>query len=282
MSKVFLNGEIINIEEARVSVNDTGLLYGAGVFETIRAAGGKVFRLGDHIDRLLASSEKLRVPVGMDKDQIAEAVVRTVEANGLADARVRLTVTSGSVGRDGQPVSTVLVTAGAYQGYPKEYYDEGVKVVLTDHRQSRSDVRAGHKTTSYYDRILVLNTAHVKRAAEAIWFTHDNHLAEGCVSNVFLVKDGALLTPPVDTPVLPGIARGTVLEAARSEGIDAAEKDLFIHDLLGADEVFLSNVIMGVLPVVGVEAHTVGEGKVGQLTKKMMQLFNEIVERQGQ
>ncbi len=282
MSKVFLNGEMINSEEARVSVSDTGLLYGAGLFETMRAAGGKVFRLGDHIDRLFTSSEKLRVPVGMEKDQIAEAVRRTVEANGLADARVRLTVTSGSVGSDGQPVSTVLVTAGAYRGYPKEYYDEGVKVVLTDHRQSGSDVRAGHKTTSYYDRILVLNTAHVKRAAEAIWFTHDNHLAEGCVSNVFLVKDGAVLTPPVDTPVLPGIARQTLLEAARSEGIDAAQKDLFIDDLLGADEVFLSNVIMGVLPVVGVEAHTVGEGKVGQLTKKMMQLFSEIVERQGQ
>jgi branched-subunit amino acid aminotransferase/4-amino-4-deoxychorismate lyase len=117
----------------------------------------------------------------------------------------------------------------------------------------------------------------MKKAAEAIWFTTDGRLAEGCVSNVFLVKGGAMGTPPVATPVLPGVARRAVLEVAAKENIQFVERELFINDLLEAEEVFLTNVIMGVMPVVGIEAHTVGDGKVGPVVKRLMGCYESMV-----
>jgi branched-subunit amino acid aminotransferase/4-amino-4-deoxychorismate lyase len=128
--------------------------------------------------------------------------------------------------------------------------------------------------------MIALNLAHKKRAAEALWFTVDNRLAEGCVSNVFLVKDSALYTPAIRTPVLAGVARKTVCELALRNSIKLVEKDLYIDDLLDADEIFLTNVIMQIMPVNAVERHTVGEGKVGPVTQKLMKYFDEFVKKQ--
>jgi len=128
--------------------------------------------------------------------------------------------------------------------------------------------------------MIALKTAHQKRSAEALWFTTDNRLAEGCVSNVFLVKDSTLYTPQLKTPVLAGIARKNICLLAQKNSIKLIEKDLTIDDLLGADEIFLTNVIMQVMPVVSVEKHIVGKGKVGPTTKEMMDKFNELVENQ--
>ncbi|OHB67029.1 MAG: hypothetical protein A2Y77_12765 [Planctomycetes bacterium RBG_13_62_9] len=153
-------------------------------------------------------------------------------------------------------------------------------VILCPFRQNPTDPTCGHKSTCYYPRLLALNLAHQKRAAEALWFTTDNRLAEGCVSNVFLVKNSILYTPPTETPVLPGITRKTVLQVARQQSIELVEKDLYISDVLEADEIFLTNVIMEVLPVVSVEKHTLGDGKVGPVTKKLRGGFIQIVEQE--
>jgi branched-subunit amino acid aminotransferase/4-amino-4-deoxychorismate lyase len=171
----------------------------------------------------------------------------------------------------GQSTATLLITATRFEPYPDEYYQKGVGVVLTDFRQNAQDPIVKHKTTNYFSRLLALNIAHQKKAAEAIWFTADGRLAEGCVSNVFCVKDSALYTPTLETPVLPGIMRKTVCEIAKAESIKLVEKDLTIKDLLAADEVFLTNVIMLILPVVAVEAHTVGDGRVGSVTRRFME-----------
>jgi branched-chain amino acid aminotransferase len=152
-----------------------------------------------------------------------------------------------------------------------------VLVVLSRFRQNVSEPTCGHKTTSYMSRMLALKQAHEKKAAEALWFTTDGRLAEGCVSNVFLVKNSRLYTPAVSTPVLPGIARKTVCELVIAEKIEIIEKDLTIDDLLGADEVFITNVIMQIMPVVGIEKHTVGEGKPGAITRKITDFYNELV-----
>jgi len=166
------------------------------------------------------------------------------------------------------------------QPYPPEYYKKGVLVVLSPFRQNPSDPTCGHKTTSYFPRMLALKIAHKKRAAEALWFTTNNHLAEGCVSNVFLIKDSTLYTPPLKTPVLPGIARKTVCRLAQENSINLVEKDLIIDDVLAADEIFLTNVIMQVLPVVSVENHIVGSGKVGPMAKQIRKKFQELIEKQ--
>ena len=270
MAKVFLNDKVIDDAEAHISVSDSGFLYGMGLFETMRCTGGRVFALDDHLDRLFNSAKELAINNPYDKKYIADAIGQVLAANNLTDARLRLTLTNGPMSQGGDARATLLITATRFEPYPAEYYQKGVGVVLTDFRQNTQDPITRHKTINYFSRLLALNLAHQKKAAEALWFTTDGRLAEGCVSNVFCVKDSVLYTPTLDTPVLPGVMRKTVCEIAKAESVNLVEKDLTIQELLAADEVFLTNVIMLILPVVSVEAHTVGDGKVGTMTKKLM------------
>ena len=276
MKKVFLNDRIIDADEAVIDASDGGFLYGAGLFETMRASNGAVFALEDHLDRLFTSAEKLKINIQGDKKFIADAVYETLIANELKNARIRLTATSGAINA-AQPEPTLLVTAVNFEPYPKEYYDKGVMVILNSYRQNPQDVLAGHKTTNYFSRISALDFAHQKHAAEALWFTTEGFLAEGCVSNIFLVKNSIVCTPSLKIGILPGIARKTILNLAGENSIRAEEKELVIDDLLTADEVFMSNVIMQLLPVTNVEAHQVGDGKVGTVTKRIAELFKDKV-----
>jgi branched-chain amino acid aminotransferase len=280
MNKVFLNDIIVDIDKARVSVTDAGLLYGMGLFETMRACNGIVFALDAHLDRLFGSIEKLSISNTYDRKFIAAAIDKTLQANRLKDARLRLTITGGSASTDqDEPKPTLLITATQFKPYPPEYYKKGVMVVICPYKQNASDPVYGNKTTSYMSRMLGLKFAHQKRAAEALWFTTDNRLAEGCISNVFIVKDSALFTPALNTPVLAGVARKTVMELARQSTIRCYEKDLNINDLLDADEVFLTNVIMQVMPVTKVEKHDIGEGKVGPVTRELQKRFDDFVKK---
>lgn len=281
MEKVFLNGKLVDIDKACISVTDSGFLYGAGLFETMRSHNGVVFALTDHLDRLFVSADVLSINIPYDREYITEAVNKVLLANKLTDARLRLTLTNGPMAEsEEQRKSTLLITAAKLRSYPPEYYKKGVMVVLCPFRQNLIDPISGRKTTSYFSRMIALNMAHQKRATEAIWFTVDNRLAEGCISNVFLVKDSELYTPPITTPVLPGVARKTACRLARQNSIKLTEKDLSIDDLLGADEIFLTNVIMQVMPINKVEKHTIGDGQVGPVTKKLQTSFDQLVKNE--
>ena len=273
-----MNDRLVDIEKAGVSVSDSGFLYGAGLFETMRGCNGVVFALKDHLDRLLFSASALSIEHSYHRKYITEAIYELLKANKLRDARLRLTLTAGPMTQDEEKrQATLLITATKFQPYPAEYYKNGVLVVLCPFRQNTAEPVYGHKTTNYFSRMIALKHAHQKRAAESLWFTVDNRLAEGCISNVFLVKDSVLYTPPIKTPVLAGVARKTVCEIALKDSVKLVEKDLFISDVLGADEVFLTNVIMQVMPVNRVEKHTVGSGQVGPMTKKLGKRFDELV-----
>lgn len=279
--KVFLNDSLIDIDKACIPVTDSGFLYGAGVFETMRSYNGVVFALADHLDRLFFSASSLSINNPYDRKYLTNAIYEVLSANKLADARLRLTLTGGPMTEsDQQRKPTLLITATKLQPYPPQYYKKGVMVVLCPFRQNPGEPTCGHKTTSYYARMLALAWAHQRGATEALWFTVDNRLAEGSISNVFLVKNSVLYTPPIRTPVLAGVARKTICQIAVDSSIELREKDLYIADCLEADEVFLTNVIMQVLPVNEIEKHTVGSGKVGPMTKKLHKSFNEIVKRQ--
>jgi len=278
MEKVFLNDKLVDIDKASISVTDSGFLYGAGLFETMRSHNGVVFALKDHLDRLYASADVLSINNTYDREFITEAIIELLCANKLTNARLRLTLTNGPMAESEEKrKSTLLITAAELRSYPPEYYKKGVMVVLCPFKQNPIDPASGRKTTSYFSRMMALNLAHQKRAAEAIWFTLDNRLAEGCISNVFLVKNSELFTPPINTPVLPGVARKTVCRLAIQNSIKLTEKDLTIDDLLGADEVFLTNVIMQVMPITKIEKHTVGDGLVGPVSKKLHTLFDQLV-----
>ncbi|MHC4556210.1 MAG: aminotransferase class IV [Planctomycetota bacterium] len=279
--KVFLNDNLVDIDKACISVTDSGFLYGAGLFETMRSYNGVVFALAEHLDRLFISTDSLSINNPYDREYITEAIYKVLRANKLTDARLRLTLTNGPMAESEQHRKpTLLITTTKFRSYPPEYYKKGVMVVLCQFRQNPSGPTCGHKTTSYFPRIIALNLAHQKRAAEALWFTVDNRLAEGCISNVFLVKDSALYTPPIETPVLAGIARKTVCQIALKDSIELVEKDLTIDNVLAADEIFLTNVIMQVMPIIKVEKHMVGDGKAGQMTKKLQKDFDEFIKNE--
>jgi len=277
--KVFLNDGIKDFAQAALPVNDGGLLYGAGIFETMRARNSVIFALDDHIARLTQSATVLNIPSDYTPDFLKSAVAQTLAANSLTDARLRLTLTSGPVQSE-KPRATLLITASPFESYPPEYYKKGVRVILSSCRQNATDPTAGHKTTSYFPRLLMLDLARRKGAAEALWFTHEGILAEGSISNVFIMRDEKLCTPALSTPVLAGITRKHVLALAPSCGLETLECDLTINDLLAAPEIFITNSVMQIIPVTSVEAHSVADSKPGPVTKKLMKAFTEHFEKQ--
>ncbi len=279
--KAFLNDSLIDLDEARVSVTDSGLLYGAGLFETMRSRNGVVFRLADHLDRLFFSAQALSIIHSYGKEHVRAATDALLKANGLADARLRLTLTGGPLAQsEEQRQATLVITATEFKPYPSDYYRTGVMVILCPFRQNTTDPTYGHQTTSFLPCLLALNLARQRRAAEALWFTQDNRLANGCLSSVFLVKNSILYVPPMEAPALADPARRVIRELAQQQSIELSEKDLYIADVLEADEIFLANVVMEVLPVVGVERHTVGEGRVGPVTQRLSEAFAQTIEQE--
>ncbi|HOA73150.1 MAG TPA: aminotransferase class IV [Phycisphaerae bacterium] len=274
--KIYLNGHLVSGGEAHVSVSNPAFLHGVGLFETLRTYNGKPFRLAEHVERLRASAQRLSMPITDLIEKIPAAVDEVLAANNLTSARVRITVTPPGTMEDVEH-GTLLVRAEATAGYPSQLYERGMTVyVHTRYRQSSLDPLAGHKTTSYFPRLLALRDAQEKQCGEALWFTPDNFLAEGCMSNVFIVREGKLITPPLDTPVLPGVTRAAVIELAQKRGIDCEQRPCTINDLLGADEVFLTNAVMEVMPVTRVERHAVGNEKIGEVTRTLAEAYKEL------
>lgn len=281
---VYLNGAFLPAADAKIGIYDGGFLHGAGLFETMRADFGRVFRLDAHLDRLLRSAEKLALPIERPDLPLTRDFDELLGRNGLPTARVRMTVTVGSLhpasAGEGKPALTVCVTAADLPPQPPELLARGLSVMITTFTQSTTDPMAGHKTLNYLPRLLALRSAQKLACGEALWFTPQNYLAEGCISNVFIVKNGALATPPLSTPVLPGVSRAVVLEIAAAEGIPADERPIDINDLLDADEVFVTNSSVQVMPVCRVEKKDIGTGRPGPMTTQLRQTFLELVRQE--
>jgi branched-chain amino acid aminotransferase len=247
----------------------------------MRSRNAVVFRLEDHLERLFFSAESLSIVHSYSKEQIRAAIDALLKANALADARLRLTLTGGPLAQsEEQRQATLVITATAFTPYPADYYRAGVMVILCPFRQNTTDPTHGHQTTSFLPCLLALNLARQRRAAEVLWFTQDNRLANGCLSSVFLVKNSILYVPPMEAAARADPARRVIRELAQQQSIELSEKDLYIADVLEADEIFLTNVVMEVLPVVSVERHTVGEGKVGPITKRLGEAFAQAIEQE--
>ena len=291
MPTVWLNGAFVDEAEASVSLRDTGLLHAAGVFTTMRANGGRVFRLDGHLQRLRASCEALFIPLLPKDETLVSAVNELLKRNELTEARLRLTVTRGMAEQD--PIHglrltpTVFLTAAALEPYPAEYYAKGLTAILLDDQKLNPyDVQAGHKTLNYMSRLAALRSANQRGAGEALWFNVHNFLQSGSISNVFLVKDGTLLMPPTNvelrdravaeriaypkSDVLPGITRAAVMDLARDAEIGVKLASITVNELLEADEVFLTNSIMQIMPVCRIERKPIGDDKPGNVTRQLM------------
>ena len=281
MSQVYLNGAFVSDGEARISVSDGGWLHGAGLFETMRAEHGRIFRLDAHLDRLRRSAWQILRPIEPQALPDESIFAELLERNLIRSARVRMTVSAGSLqnptNAEGQE-PTVCITTAPLDSYPADLYEQGGQIVVCNFKLSTTDPIAGHKTTAYLPRLLGLRQARLAQCIEALWFTNENHLAEGCMSNVFILRGKVLQTPPIDTPVLPGIARSVVLEMAASANVTVQECPLTIDDLLDADEVLLTNAIMQVMPVIRVEEHDIGAGRVGPMAKRLLEQYRKLVQ----
>jgi len=294
-ASVFLDGEFMNREDARVSAFDAAFQHGVGLFETLSATstpdGIVLHDLDAHLDRLQASASKLGLSDDIKTGPLGEAITETVRRARYKNTRVRLTLTGGDLnllqthGRSNHR-PTVLIAAQPATDYPDEMFEKGVMVTLGQARANPLDPTAGHKTLNYWWRLRELQDAATKGAGESIIFQVSNYLAGGCVSNLFVVDGGNLITPiaqgeeeelggaqtregTLPSPVLPGVTRMRVIEHAKEMGIKTTKRMMTIDDLLDADEVFLTNSSWGVLPVVKVEAETIGEGVPGEVTKKL-------------
>jgi branched-chain amino acid aminotransferase len=298
MPQVWLNGKFVDENEASVSVRDAGLLHGAGVFTTMQSRNGTVFRLDQHLRRLRNSCEALFIPLQYKDEVLTHAAAELLGRNGLSDSRLRLTVTRGTVTQDplhGPRVEpNLFLTATQLEPYPLEYYRKGLTVILLDEQKLNPyDIQAGHKTIDYLSRLSALREANRRQAGEALWFNVHNYLQSGSISNVFVVKDGRLVTPPTamelrepgvarDVPysrsnVLPGITRATVIELANSNGIPVETAAIDVNRLLDADEVFLTNSIMEIMPVCRIERKAIGQDKPGPVTMKLMEEYRKLV-----
>lgn len=282
---VYLSGRLVPADEATVSVFDAGFSHGAGLFETLRAYNGRIMSLSAHIERLNHSASTLEIPVSLDVEQIRDAADQLMEANDLREARLRLTVTPGNVPRPGEDPAedrapTVLLVAEQVRPYPTELYQSGMRVCICPFRQNPHDPLAGHKTLGYLPRLLAMKDASARKCHEALWFTTEHRLAEGSVSNVFIVRDGALVTPPLTTPCLPGTVRKSIIELAAANNVSVNEVAITIEELLAASEVFLTGSVLEVMPVTAIERHTVGGGVPGELTRRFAEWYRGSVREQ--
>jgi branched-chain amino acid aminotransferase len=283
---IYLDGEYVPKEEAKVSVFDHGLLYGDGVFEGIRAYHGCVFRLEEHIDRLYAGAHTLMLGIPLTKAEMAGVVVNCCAANGIRDGYVRLVVTRGvgDLGLDPRkcPQATVFCIAAEIQLYPAVYYEQGLSVITcSTRRNAPAALDPGLKSLNYLNNIMAKIETVRAGVPEGIMLSQDGYVAECTGDNIFLVTGGELLTPPLFVGNLAGITRRAVIELCATEGLRVRE-DLFrIHSVYNADEAFLTGTAAEIIPVTEVDGRKIASGKPGPVTDRLRAAFAELVRNEG-
>jgi branched-chain amino acid aminotransferase len=280
---VYLNGSLVPSSQARISPLDYGFLYGYGLFETMRAYSGHVFRLEKHLARLERSARALNIDLN-GTAKLETAIHDTLKANQLLNARIRVSVspgeedlTSGSPAKEGP---TVFITVRSYVPPSEEIYRRGfVAMVSRVHRSPRSPA-SGLKSLSGLDILLARQEAASYGVDHAILLNDDDLVAEGSSTNVFHVNDRTLFTPAEHSGILKGVTRDVVLkELAPSLGLATKEVDVALSDLLEAEEAFLTNSVIEVMPLTIVADRSIGTGRPGPLTRRLMKAYRELVER---
>jgi branched-chain amino acid aminotransferase len=278
---IYLNGQLISRSQAKLSPFDHGFLYGYGLFETMRAYNGYIFRLDRHLARLRRSAQSLGLANKLVTFDLKAACTKTLEANKLKNARLRLTVSAGEGDMTPDPSTcsspTVLITAQNLVPLPPEKYESGFKAMLSPlHRNSQSPL-SRLKSTCYMENILARMAARAAGCDEAILLNEQGYLAEGTTTNIFLVSNGELITPSLDSGVLPGITREAVLEIAQTANIKTQERQVELKELIEADEAFVTNSILELMPLTWFEGRPIGTGKPGKLTGDLMFAYRKLV-----
>ena len=284
--KIYLDGKMVEAGQAKVSVFDHGLLYGDGVFEGIRSYNGLVFKLKEHVDRLFESAHTILLKIPMTKQQVIAAVVQTLKANRLKDAYVRLVVTRGpgDLGLDpnkcGAP--TVFIIADKIVLYPSRVYREGMEIVtVPTPRNLPEALNPQIKSLNYLNNILAKIEATNAGVQEALMLSAHGYVAECTGDNLFIVKEGTLLTPPPHAGILKGITRACVMDLARKAKVAVREEMMTRHDLYNAEECFLTGTAAEIAPIVKIDGRTIGTAKPGKITLRLMRDFRKATRSDG-
>ena len=278
--KIYLNGKILPQEDAKISVFDHGLLYGDGVFEGIRAYNGKIFMLQQHMDRLYDSAKAIALKIPITKDEMAEAIKKTMAANNLTDSYIRLVVTRG-VGKLGLDpnkcaVPQIIIITDTIELYSKALYERGLDIVtVTTIRNHFSALDPKIKSLNYLNNILAKLESIEAGAGEALMLNKDGYVAECAGDNIFILKDNILLTPPPSAGILIGITRNVVMELAVKIGIQVKECLMTRYDVYIADECFLTGTAAEIIPVVKIDGRVIGNGKPGKITLELLKSYRD-------
>ncbi len=285
--KVYIDGKFKDERDAKVSVFDHGLLYGDGVFEGIRAYNGRVFKLKEHVDRLYCSAKAILLEIPIKHAEMMKAVLDTCRRNKLRDGYIRLVVTRG-VGTLGLNPNrcknpSVIVIAGKIQLYPPEYYQKGMEIVtVATTRNLHNALNPAIKSLNYLNNILAKIEANNAGCEEAVMLNSEGFVAECTGDNLFIIKEGQLLTPPLSAGALYGITRRVVIELASAAGVATAEPNLTRYDLYNADECFLTGTGAELVPVVKIDGRVIGDGKPGPYTQQLEAQYRALTNASGE
>jgi branched-chain amino acid aminotransferase len=279
---VYVNGHFVPKEEASVSVFDHGFLYGDGIYETLRAYSGKLFLLSKHLSRLRHSAEAISLKLPLPLEKIGEALHETLSVNKLTEAYVRIHLSRGpgEIGLDPAlcHAPTMIIVTQPFKDYPVAFYKNGVAVAVVSTRRNHPlAISPVIKSTNFLNNILAKIESLKSGAYEGIMLNWEGDVAEGTISNIFTVKHGVLYTPSLDTGILEGVTRDLVLHLARKDRIPAKETRLKQHDLTSADECFITNTTVEVLPVTRVDGNVIGNGRPGPVTTALRETYRREV-----
>jgi branched-chain amino acid aminotransferase len=284
--KIYLDGKFVDEADAKVSVFDHGVLYGDGVFEGIRLYDGNIFRLEEHLERLEYSAKAILLTLPLTRAEMSEATAETCRQNGLRDAYIRLVVTRGVGDLGLSPWScskpTVFIIASKIALYPQEHYDKGLAIVTVPTRRiNPSALPPTIKSLNYLNNILAKIEARQFGALEAIMLNDQGYVAECTADNIFVVHKGVLATPSATQGALKGITRGAVFDIAAELGVPVRETNLTRYDVWCADECFLTGTGAEVIPVVKLDGRDIGDGRPGDVTRRVAASFKRRVRIEG-
>lgn len=285
--KVWLDGKLVDEADAKISIFDHGLLYGDGVFEGIRAYHGSIFQCQAHMDRLFKSAELIFLDMPYTQKELTDATYATLAANNLTDAYIRLLITRGAGGLGLNPKkckkASGFIITGKIDMYPEEMYLNGMPVIIGKTlRTSATMVNPAVKSLNYLNNIMAKLEGVNAGVHEVLMKNDKGNIAEASGDNMFIVKDGVLITPPKEAGILLGITRSVVMHIARKSGIKVLEINITPNDVYSADECFLTGSAAEVIAVTSVDGKTIGNGKVGSVTKTLSEAFHEFVKTDEQ
>jgi len=284
--QIYLNGQFVSKDEAKVSVFDHGLLYGDGVFEGIRIYHNRVFRLDQHLARLERSAKYICLEIGKSREEMTGIVLETCRRNGLSDGYIRLVATRGTgtlgLRPNSCPKPTIFCIVDKLSIYPPEFYENGLSIMTVSTRRNRSDALDPQlKTLNYLNQILATIEAGRSGFEEALMLNSEGYVAEAAADNLFILSGRKLITPATHLGALPGITRGAVLDLAPGLGFEPVEAHVTLQEVYSADECFLTGTAAEVVPVIEVDSRRIGTGKPGPGTKKIREAFHALTRAEG-